>query len=396
MQSHRLGSLAFSSLLCLATLGCSKPASNEPAAPSDASTPTAEANTNMSREPFGTLPDGTAVELFTLRNPSGMEIKVTNYGGIITELKVPDRDGKIEDITLGYSNIDGYLKSSPYFGALIGRYGNRIANAQFKLDGATFKLPANDGPNTLHGGTKGFDKVVWQAEPFEREGERGIVFTYTSPDGDQGFPGALNAQVTYTLNDKNELAFDYQATTDKPTVVNLTQHAYFNLAGDGSGDILGHELTINADRFTPVDARLIPTGKLENVEGTPFDFRTKTSIGKGIDAAHEQIKRGGGYDHNYVLNRSGEGLALAARVEEPKTGRVMEVHTTEPGVQFYSGNFLDGSITGKNGHVYNKRNGFCLETQHYPDSPNQPSFPSTRLDPGQTYTSRTVYTFSTM
>lgn len=350
----------------------------------------------MSREPFGTLPDGTAVELFTLRNASGMEVKVTNYGGIITELKVPDRDGKIDDITLGYDNLDGYLKSSPYFGALIGRYGNRIGKAQFKLDGNTYKLPANDGPNTLHGGTTGFDKVVWQAEPFEREGERGIVFTYTSPDGDQGFPGTLNAKVTYTLTDNNELTFDYEATTDKPTVVNLTQHAYFNLAGDGSGDILGHELMINADRYTPVDAQLIPTGELAKVEGTPFDFRTKKPIGEGVDAAHEQIKRGGGYDHNFVLNRAGEGLELAARVEEPKTGRVMEVFTTEPGVQFYSGNFLDGSITGKNGHVYNKRYGLCLETQHFPDSPNQPSFPSTRLDPGQTYSSKTVYRFSTM
>src|SRR5512138_258440 len=394
MQPHRSGSFAFTTLLCLATLGCSKPASNEAAAPSDAPPPATEAS--MSREPFGTLPDGTAVELFTLRNSSGMEVKVTNYGGIITELKVPDRDGKLDDITLGYSSIDGYLKSSPYFGAIIGRYGNRIGKAQFELDGKTYKLPANDGPNTLHGGTTGFDKVVWNAEPFEREGERGIVLTYTSPDGDQGFPGTLESRVTYTLTDKNELAFDYHATTDKPTVVNLTQHAYFNLGGDGSGDILGHELTVNADRYTPVDSGLIPTGELASVEGTPFDFRTKTAIGARIDADDEQIKRGGGYDHNYVLNRSGNGLELAARVEEPKTGRVMEVHTTEPGLQFYSGNFLDGTITGKNGHVYNKRNGICLETQHYPDSPNQSAFPSTTLNPGETYTSRTVYTFSTM
>ena len=350
----------------------------------------------MSRTSFGTLPDGTALELFTLKNASGMEVSVTNYGGIITSLKVADRSGKIDDVTLGYESIDGYLKSSPYFGAIIGRYGNRIGKAQFELDGKTYKLPANDGPNTLHGGVKGFDKVVWQAEPFEREGERGIVFTYVSPDGEEGFPGTLTSRVTYTLTDKNELAFDYHATTDKPTVVNLTQHAYFNLAGDGSGDILGHELTINADRYTPVNATLIPTGEIAKLEGTPLDFRTKTPIGARIDAANEQLKRAGGYDHNYVLNKQGEGLTLAARVEEPKTGRVMEVHSTEPGIQFYSGNFLDGSITGKQGHVYNKRNGFCLETQHYPDSPNQPSFPTTTLKPGEEYQSRTVYTFSTM
>ena len=350
----------------------------------------------MSRTSFGTLPDGTALELFTLKNASGMEVSVTNYGGIITSLKVPDRSGKIDDVTLGYESIDGYLKSSPYFGAIIGRYGNRIGKAQFELDGKAYKLPANDGPNTLHGGVKGFDKVVWQAEPFEREGERGIVFTYVSPDGEEGFPGTLTSRVTYTLTDKNELAFDYHATTDKPTVVNLTQHAYFNLAGDGSGDVLGHELTINADRYTPVNATLIPTGEIASLEGTPLDFRTKTPIGARIDAANEQLKRAGGYDHNYVLNKQGEGLTLAARVEEPKTGRVMEVHTTEPGIQFYSGNFLDGSITGKQGHVYNKRNGFCLETQHYPDSPNQSSFPTTTLKPGEEYQSRTVYTFSTM
>jgi aldose 1-epimerase len=350
----------------------------------------------MSREPFGSLPDGTALELFTLRNPSGMEVSVTNYGGIITSLKVPDRDGKLDDVTLGYDSIDGYLESSPYFGAIIGRYGNRIAKAQFELDGTTYELPANDGPNTLHGGEKGFDKVAWQAEPFEREGERGVVFTYTSPDGEQGFPGTLTNRVTYTLTDGNELAFDYRATTDKPTVVNLTQHAYFNLAGDGSGDVLGHELTINAGRYTPVDSTLIPTGKLASVEGTPFDFRKKTPIGARINTEHEQIELGRGYDHNFVLDRQDDGLVLAARVEEPETGRVMEVHTTEPGIQFYSGNFLDGSITGKSGHVYAHRTGFCLETQHYPDSPNQPSFPSTRLNPGEEYTSRTVYTFTTL
>jgi aldose 1-epimerase len=394
MQTHRLGLLTGTLLFLAAVAGCSKPGPDEAAAPS-APPQTEEAKPTMSRAPFGSLPDGTGLELFTLRNASGMEVSVTNYGGIITALQVPDRNGKLGDITLGYDSIEGYLKSSPYFGAIIGRYGNRIGKAQFKLDGKTYKLPANDGPNTLHGGLKGFDKVVWQAEPFERTGERGIVFSYVSPDGEEGFPGTLTTRVTYTLTDKNELAFDYHATTDKTTVVNLTQHAYFNLAGDGAGDVLGHELTIPADRFTPVDATLIPTGEQASVEGTPFDFRTQTAIGARIGSDDEQVKRGKGYDHNFVLNRSGDGLVLAARVEEPKSGRVMEVHTTEPGVQFYSGNFLDGSITGKGGHVYNLRNGFCLETQHFPDSPNKPKFPSTTLQPGQEYKSRTVYTFST-
>jgi len=395
MHTRGFSATVLGVLACLLSSACSKPGSNDTAS-SDTPSPTAEASTTMTRSPFGSLPDGTALELYTFRNASGMEVSVTNYGGIITSLKVPDRNGALGDVTLGYESIDGYLKSSPYFGALIGRYGNRIGNAQFTLDGTTYKLPANDGPNTLHGGVKGFDKVVWNAEPFEREGERGVVFTYTSPDGEEGFPGTLQARVTYTLTDNNELAFDYHATTDKPTVVNLTQHAYFNLAGDGSGDILGHELTINADRYTPVDKNLIPTGELASVAGTPFDFRTKNTIGARINDDHPQLKAGGGYDHNFVLNRSGDGLVLAARVEEPKTGRVMEVHTTEPGLQFYSGNFLDGSIIGKQGHVYAHRTGFCLETQHFPDSPNKPSFPSTTLRPGEEYTSRTVYTFSTM
>jgi aldose 1-epimerase len=392
MQVTSLGKIAMTTIVAASLLGCSKRSGEDASASSDSST--AETRSTMSREPFGTLPDGTAVELFTLTNPSGMEVKVTNYGGIITTLKVPDRDGKLDDITLGYDSIDGYLKGSPYFGAIVGRYGNRIAKAQFSIDGETFKLPANDGPNTLHGGVKGFDKVVWQAEPFEREGERGVIFTYTSPDGEEGFPGNLTTRITYTLTDKNELAFDYHATTDKPTVVNLTQHAYFNLAGHSSGDVLSHQLQINASRYTPVNRVLIPTGELAPVEGTPFDFRSLTAIGARIEAGHEQLKHGGGYDHNFVLDRDGDGLALAARVEEPTSGRVMEVHTTEPGVQFYSGNFLDGTLTGKGGHAYQKRSGFCLETQHYPDSPNQAAFPSTVLRPGEEYSSRTVYTFS--
>jgi aldose 1-epimerase len=341
----------------------------------------------------GKLDDGTPVDLFTLTNASGIEARVINFGGIIVSLKVPDRTGQLDDVVLGFDEVDRYFAKHPNFGALIGRYGNRIGNARFTLDGKTYRLAANNGPNSLHGGLKGFDDVVWAAEPFTRPGERGVVFTHTSPDGDEGFPGTLKARVTYTLTDANELAFDYHATTDKPTHVNLTQHSYFNLAGDGSRDVLAHEMHLNADRYTPVDATLIPTGELAPVEGTPFDFRKPTAIGARIDADHPQIKHGGGYDHNFVLNRSGSGLALAARVIEPSTGRVMEVLTTEPGVQFYTGNFLDGTITGKRGRVYKKRYGFCLETQHYPDSPNKPDFPSTVLRPGAEYSTRTVYKF---
>jgi len=317
------------------------------------------------------------------------------YGGIIVSLKVPDRDGNLGDVVLGYDNLDGYLEASPYFGAIIGRYGNRIANARFTLDGVEYSLAANDGPNALHGGEKGFDKVVWRAEPFQNEEGVGVVFAHTSADGEEGYPGTLEARVTYTLTDANELVFDYHAVTDKATPVNLTQHTYFNLAGAGSGDILGHDLMLNASRFTPVDSTLIPTGEIVAVAGTPFDFTTPAAIGARIDAEDEQIGFGGGYDHNYVLDRGeGEEMALAARVHEPTTGRVMEVTTTEPAVQFYSGNFLDGTLTGKGGRVYEHRSGFCLETQHSPDSPNQPDFPSTILRPGEAYTSRTVYTFS--
>jgi aldose 1-epimerase len=344
--------------------------------------------------PFGKLPDGTSLELFTLTNAKGTRVRVTNYGGIITSLEVADRTGQLGDVVLGYDTIDGYLKSSPYFGSIVGRYGNRIASGRFTIDGTTYKLAINNGPNHLHGGIKGFDKVVWKAAPFERTGEAGIVFTHVSPDGDEGYPGRLESTITYTLTDANQLAFDYRAATDKPTHVNLTQHSYFNLAGDGSGDVLGHELMLNADRYTPVDATLIPTGELAAVAGTPFDFKTPTAIGARIDDAHPQIKFGGGYDHNFVVNRDGDGLVLVARVREPKTGRVMEVRSTEPGVQFYTGNFLDGSITGKGGHVYRKRTGFCLETQHFPDSPNKPAFPSTLVRPGTDYRTRTVFAFS--
>jgi aldose 1-epimerase len=348
-------------------------------------------------EPFGTTTDGTPVEVYTLRNSKGMEARVTNYGGIILSLMVPDRDGKLADVVLGYDSISGYLKESPYFGAIIGRYGNRIAGGHFTLDGKEYTLAQNDGSNHLHGGIKGFDKVVWHAEPFDRDGGRGLVFTYTSPNGEEGYPGTLQARVTYTLTDDNELIFDYHATTDQATPVNLTQHSYFNLAGAGNGDILNHVVTINADRFTPVDSTLIPTGELRSVEGTPFDFRTPTPIGARINEADQQLVFGKGYDHNFVLNKTGDASqpTLAAKVVEPTTGRVMEVRTTEPGLQFYSGNFLDGSLIGKNGVAYKHRYGFAMETQHFPDSPNQPNFPSTILQPGQDYNSRTVYTFST-
>lgn len=350
---------------------------------------------SISSEPFGALPDGEAVTLYTLTNGKGMEMRVIDYGAIILSLTAPDADGRFDDVTLGYDSLSDYLDETPYFGAVIGRYGNRIAGGRFELDGVTYELAKNNGPNHLHGGVRGFDKVVWDAVPFEREDAVGLIFRRTSPDMEEGYPGNLSATVTYTLTDENEIVFDYEATTDEATPVNLTQHAYFNLAGDGERDILGHVLTINADHFTPVDSTLIPTGEIRPVEGTPFDFTEPTPIGARINQDNEQLRRGLGYDHNFVLNGSGEdSLVLAARLYEPTTGRVMEVLTTEPGVQFYSGNFLDGSLTGKNGAVYEHRYGLALETQHFPDSPNQPAFPSTILRPGETYRSTTVYRFS--
>ena len=343
---------------------------------------------------FGTMADGTPVDAFTLTNAHGMQARVITYGGIIQSLSVPDRNGTLEDVVLGFDSLPGYLTESPYFGAIVGRYANRIAHGRFTLDGRTYQLPLNDGPNTLHGGLRGFDKVVWNAAPFTRSDASGVELTYVSPDGDQGFPGTLTTHVTYTLDDRDRITVDYLATTDKPTTVNLSQHSYFNLTGGAKRDILAHVLTIDADRFTPVDSTLIPTGELAPVAGTPFDFRTPTAIGARINQPNEQLKRGRGYDHNWVLNRSGTGLQHAARVVDPESGRALDVYTTQPGLQFYSGNFLDGTIRGKGGRVYGHRYALALETQHFPDSPNEPAFPSTILRPGEQYRTQTVFAFS--
>jgi aldose 1-epimerase len=344
------------------------------------------------RADFGKTPDGVAVSIYTLTNKNGLEARITNFGGIVVSLKTPDRTGAMADIVLGFDSLDGYLNSpSPYFGALIGRYGNRIGHARFTLDGIEHKLAANNGENTLHGGARGFNRVVWAPREMS---DGGLELTYVSKDGEEGYPGNLRVTVTYHLTPANELKIEYAASTDKDTVLNLTNHSYFNLKGAGNGDILGHLVMLNADRFTPVDAGLIPTGDLRPVSGTPFDFRKETAVGSRIEQNDEQLKLGKGYDHNWVLNKSGNSLSLAARVEEPSTGRVMEVHTTEPGVQFYTGNFLDGTAKGKGGKVYGLRSGLCLETQHFPDSPNKSSFPSTVLRPGQAFHSTTVYRFT--
>jgi len=353
-------------------------------------------HTRITQTAFGTTADGKPVELFTITNAHGVEVRAMTYGATIVSLRTPDRGGQLGDIVLGYPTLAGYLAQSPYFGAIVGRYGNRIAKGRFTLDGKAYQLATNNGPNHLHGGVKGFDKVVWSAAPAETDSSAAVAFSYVSPAGEEGYPGTLRARVTYTLTDRDELRVDYFATTDQATPVNLTQHSYFNLAAAGTRDILGHELMIAADRYTPVDATLIPTGEIAPVAGTPFDFRTPTAIGARITQPDVQLQNGKGYDHNWVLNRASaaEGaLVLAARVIEPTTGRTLDVFTTEPGIQFYSGNFLDGTITGKDGRVYRHRYGFCLETQHFPASPNHPNFPSTILRPGREYHSTTVFQF---
>jgi aldose 1-epimerase len=346
---------------------------------------------------FGATPDGTPVKAFVLSNSKGIKLRAISYGAIVTELFAPDRDGRSADIVLGYRTVAEYVKETPYFGAVVGRYGNRIAGGKFLLDGKEYSLATNNTPGgmpcSLHGGVKGFDKVVWEAEPLARPGAQGVRFRYLSKDGEEGYPGNLDVTVTYWLTEENEWRIEYSATADRPTPVNLTQHSYFNLKGEGEGDILGHELELRASCFTPVTAGLIPTGELRAVAGTPFDFTAPHAIGERVDAPDEQIRFGGGYDHNWVLDKKPGDLAAAASVYEPTTGRVLEVLTTEPGIQFYCGNFLDGTLSGKSGRPYLYRGGFCLETQHFPDSPNQPSFPSTILRPGETLRSTTVYRF---
>ena len=346
----------------------------------------------VNRQPFGKTKDGIAVDLYTLRNSKGAEAGICNYGGLVIFLKVPDRNGQFGDVVLGYDNLADYIKDTPYFGAMIGRYGNRIAKGKFTLDGKEYTLAINNGPNALHGGLKGFDKVVWEPKILARSEGPSLQLRYTSKDGEEGYPGNLSVTAVYTLTDDNALKLEYTATTDKDTVINLTQHSYFNLAG--KGDILKHEVMIPADKFTPVDSTLIPTGELKPVEGTPFDFRTPTAIGARIGQDDEQLKFGGGYDHNWVVNKPMGQLGLMGRVYEPTTGRVLEVFSTEPGLQFYTGNFLDGKLTGKGGWVYQFRNGFCMEAQHYPDSPNQPNFPSVVLKPGEVYRNTIIFKFS--
>lgn len=347
---------------------------------------------------FGRLPDGREAHLYTLRNSNGFQADIADYGGTIVRLLAPDRTGKLADVTLGFNSVQPYPKDSPYFGALIGRVGNRIAGGKFILDGKNYTLAVNNSPGDipchLHGGMTGFDKVIWTAEPTTRDGQPALRLRYTSADGEEGYPGIIYVEVLYSLTSDNGLRMDYTATTTKPTPVNLTNHAYFNLRGEGRGTILGHELTVRARHYTPVNAGLIPTGLLAPVTGTPFDFTSLHAMGERIEAKDEQLRFGGGYDHNFVLDSADGSLALAATVYEPVSGRILEVLTTEPGLQFYSGNFLDGKLAGKSGGSYVHRGAFCLESQHFPDSINQPSFPSTVLRPGQTYRSTTVYRFS--
>lgn len=353
-----------------------------------------QAKTPLTKEVFGRLADGRAVDIYTLTNRNGVEARIINYGAAIVSLKVPDRSGKLDDVVLGYDSLDGYLANAPYIGTVIGRYANRIAKGRFSLNGVEYKLAVNNGENHLHGGLVGFDKVLWDASLVKTVNGAALKLIYVSADGEEGYPGKLTVRVVYTLTNTNELRIAYSATTNKDTVINLTQHSYFNLSGQGNGDILGHQLMINAARFTPTDAGAIPTGELRAVKGTPFDFTTPVSIGARINETDEQLVLGKGYDHNFVLNGKNGTLRRAAKAMDTSTGRVMEVWTTEPGVQLYTGNYLDGSKIGKEGKAYKHRYGFCLETQHFPDSPNRAKFPTTVLRRGAEFRSTTVFKFS--
>jgi len=345
---------------------------------------------SVSSTSFGNTPEGEA-QLFTLKNTNGLEVDISTFGGTITRWSAPDKDGNFDDVILGFKDLSSYQGTHPYFGSLVGRYANRIALGKFTLEGKSYSLAINNPPNALHGGPLGFHKKLWIAKSLEEKNAVGVVLTLNSPDMEEGYPGNLKVEVTYRLNDKNELSIDYKATTDKTTVVNLTNHAYFNLKGEGNGDILDHQLKIFANQFTPVDSTLIPLENHSDVDNTPFDFREWHLIGERVNSEFDQIIRGKGYDHNFVLNKNGDELSVAAQVWEASSGRLLEVKTTQPGMQFYCGNFLDGSLTGKKGNKYAFRNGFCLETQHFPDSPNHPTFPTTVLKPGETFQSKTIY-----
>ncbi|TKJ36725.1 MAG: galactose-1-epimerase [Planctomycetes bacterium B3_Pla] len=384
---------AWTSLVLAMVLACMSGCGKKEAAPEESETKPETKETgamSANEEPFGQTPDGRQVALYTLTNPNGIKARITSFGAILVSLEVPDRDGNLADVTLGFDALDGYLGKHPYFGAIVGRYANRIGKAGFMLNDVEYKLAANNGENHLHGGAKGFDKKVWKLDDLRAEGdEASVKMSYISEDGEEGYPGNLACSITYTLTKDDELKISYEADTDKATVVNLTNHSYFNLGGQGTGDVLGHELMLNADKYTVVDEGLIPTGENRSVKDSPMDFTISASIGSRI----AQVE--GGYDHNYVLKSGGGSLALCARAYEPTSGRVMEVYTTEPGVQLYTGNFLDDSVTGKGGKVYKKHYGFCLETQHFPDSPNKPDFPSVVLEPGQKYATETVFKFAT-
>ena len=386
MRSRKLGLFLVSIVGCCMTgLSCQpgEPTATGPTKGGEAM------KLSIEKAAYGKMPDGKQVDIYTLTNAKGMKVKLTNYGGITVSVEVPDRGGKLADVTLGYDTLDGWLTNTSYFGATVGRYANRIAKGKFTLEGKTHTLATNNGENALHGGLKGFDKVLWDAKSVRTDSSVGVEFTYLSKDGEEGYPGNLKVKAIYCLTDDNEFKVEFSATTDKPTVVNLAHHTYWNLAGAAAGDILGHELMLAADKYTPVDAGLIPTGELKDVKGTPMDFTKATAIGARI----AQVE--GGYDHNFVLRNQGGKVALAAKVVEPKSGRVMEISTDQPGVQFYSGNFLDGTVKGKGGIAYKKHYGFCLETQHYPDSPNKKDFPSVVLRPGETYKHVMIHKFST-